>query len=135
VGFFRHGCTFQLDTMYPAVMNGTMQNDKICHIQPKAKHWTPSTVPLPSFLHISLMFIFQNVHCYYNLLILLDMERHTSYLHRRQLSWTHSAVAPISHRGYMLLQWTVVSTVAISTFNDLTAGAYNQQGSNIRVWR
>jgi hypothetical protein len=49
------GCMFQLDTTYCAVTNDTMQNDKICHIQPKAKHWTPSTVPLPSFLHISIL--------------------------------------------------------------------------------
>jgi hypothetical protein len=34
----------------------------------------------------------------------------------------------------MILQWTVVTTAAINMFNDLCAGAYNQQGSKDKEW-
>lgn len=91
----------------------------------------PSTGPLqqdhflPSHFYtpFSLMFIFQNVHCYHNLFILLVLVRHTPFLHRCKLSRTRSAEVPTSHskktplnatRGYTILQWTVVTFLYLS---------------------
>ena len=132
---------FQLDTISPAVTTVLCRMTRyVIHKQ------EPSTGPfqqdhfLPSHFYtlFSLMFIFEDVHCYHNLFILPVLVRHTPLLQRCKLSWTQSAVVPISHSkktplnattGHMILQWTVTSM-----FNDLSTAAFNQQGSKVKEW-
>jgi hypothetical protein len=100
-------------------------------------HFLPSRFSTP----FSLMFIFQNVHCYRNIFILLVLARHMPYLQSCEL-WTQSTGVPASHSrntplnaisGHIILQWTVVTTAALM-FNYLTAGACNQQRSKVKEW-
>jgi len=112
----------------------------------------PSTGPLqqayflPSHFYtlFSLMFIFHNIHCYHNLFILLVLVRHTPFLHRCKLSWTQNVVVSFkpqqkdslkcNHRTHNTAVDSGDLSVAISMFKVLSAGAYSQQRSKVRVW-